>query len=135
MSGTDFEQSMKELFERLGFKVEHCQYTKQGGDGGVDLVLVREDEILGLDRYVVQCKNYQLNRKIDSPVINQLKGAAPTKNAQRCIIVTTSSFTEPARKTARENGIPVQLIDGRDLSKLILPRVQELPSIQKLLNC
>lgn len=130
MDGREFERAIKDLFETLGYQVEH---SKPGGDGGVDLTLTKGDDFIGMDRYVVQCKNYEPARKVDAPVITQLQGAAANKRAQRGFVVTSSSFTQAARKAAEGGAIPIQLIDGTLLSTLILPRVPELPRIKELL--
>lgn len=110
MSGEEFEMAIKELFECMGYKVQRNRAG--GGDGGIDLMLTREDSILGDDTYAVQCKNFRLGQKVDAATVRNLRGAAPQSGAQRAIVVTSSSFSSTAQHEATLNGVPIQLIDG-----------------------
>lgn len=131
MKGITFQEAVGELFQEIGFLVEQSKPTK---DGGVDLTLLRRDPLIGTDKYVVQCKRYSLDHKIASNVVTQLKGSADNENAQRGIIVTTSTFTPDAIEATQKDSISIQLIDGKELAAVVLPRVGSLPILKKLLE-
>ncbi len=131
ISGKDFEAVMRLFFERLGFSVQQTQLLG-GPDGGVDLTIRREDPILGDDSCVVQCKNLS-STNVGGPDVLQLRGAAQNAGAQRAVFVTTSGFSAAARTAAQGQGIPVQLIDGPALGKLILPYVKDIELLRDAL--
>jgi hypothetical protein len=132
INGKDFEAVMRLFFERLGFSVEQTQLLG-GPDGGVDLTIRREDPILGDDSCVVQCKNLATTN-VGGPDVLQLRGAAQNAGAQRAVFVTTSGFPAAARTAAQGQGIPVQLIDGAALAKLILPYVKDIELLRDALT-
>jgi hypothetical protein len=115
MDPTQFEKLFGIVLERSGFKdVQHLGRT---GDGGIDLVCIRERDF-DVDRYYVQCKRYV--NKITSPQIRDFKGAMSGRG-DRGMFVTTSSFTEDADIEAKREGTkPLSLIDGVKLCNRLL---------------
>lgn len=115
MDPTQFEKLFGRILERSGFKeVEHLGRT---GDGGIDLVCLRERDF-DVDRYYVQCKRYV--NKITSPQIRDFKGAMSGRG-DRGMFVTTSSFTKDAYvESKREGTKPLSLIDGVRLCRRLL---------------
>lgn len=66
-------------------------------------------------RAIVECKNYS-DTKICDSLVKKLVGANAEVKADKCIFITTSTFTEPAKVYAANVG--VQLIDGKALQEM-----------------
>ncbi len=106
----DFEILVSDLFNRDGY---NCKNLKKSGDQGADILASKNGET-----YVIQVKRYSVNNKISSGIIRDVYGAMGMYNAGKGIIVTTSYFTNPARKTARKLGI--ELVDREKLKPLLI---------------
>lgn len=132
ITGKSFEVVMRCLFERLGFEVEQAQLLG-GPDNGVDLIVTRDDAMVGSDRFAVQCKNLA-SSKVDRATVQKVRGAAAAQGAQRAILVTTSAFTSAAWQEVDAQGLPVRLIDGRHLATLIPPHVSEIELLRDALT-
>jgi restriction system protein len=87
-----------------------------GGSGDLAADLKCRD---GVGRsVVVQCKRYAPGVSIGSPEVQKFIGMVTVHHqAERGIFVTTSVFTAPAVRLARQHDI--ELIDGRDLANLV----------------
>jgi restriction system protein len=94
-------------FERLGFVVEQ---TPTVGDGGVDLVLRRGEELV-----LVQCKRHA--RPVGEPVLRDLYGALVHFGANSGVVCSSSGFTPAACKWAHEKAI--RLVDGDEILKAL----------------
>lgn len=90
----------------------------QAGDDGVDGVI--DQDRLGVDQIYVQAKRYAHGNNIGAPAIRDFYGALSLKKAQKGIFVTTSEFSPAARQTARDLSLRIVLIDGAQLSKLMV---------------
>lgn len=109
MTWQSFEKVVGEYFRRKGFAVSE---TGGGGaDGGVDLVLTR-----GMDRYVVQCKQWRA-RQVGVAPVRELFGVMTASGAAGGYVVTSGVFTEEARRFAE--GREIELIAGDQLAWLI----------------
>jgi len=109
MTWNQFERLVGEAFRRRGYQV-----TETGGggsDGGIDLVLAR-----GSDRFLVQCKQWRTQR-VGVTIVRELYGVIAARGAAGGFAVTCGTFTQEARKFARDCGI--ELIDGDGLTSLI----------------
>ncbi|MFO8083343.1 MAG: restriction endonuclease [Desulfobacterales bacterium] len=109
VSWKDFEDLVGEAYRRKGYSV-----TESGGggpDGGVDLVLKKNDE-----KILVQCKHWEAV-KIGVKIIRELYGVVAAEGATGGIVITSGQFTWEAREFAR--GKPIELIDGNQLQRLI----------------
>jgi restriction system protein len=103
----EFEVLVGEVYRRQGY---HAAPTREGADGGVDLVLRRGDETL-----LVQCKHWQA-RTVGVNVVRELRGVIAAAGAAGGAVVTSGEFTREAvefAKTAR-----VDLINGKRLRAL-----------------
>ncbi len=103
-----FEEFVGEVFEALGFTVEHVGGT---GDQGVDLRVCRGG-LIG----VVQCK-YQSRGVIGSPDLQKFLGSIHHSRSHKGFFVTTRTFSLSAEKFASEH--PIELIDGPRLVELV----------------
>ncbi len=103
-----FEEFVGEVFEALGYEVEHVGGT---GDNGVDLK-VRRGGLLG----IVQCK-YFSRGVVGSPELQKFLGTIHHTKSHKGFFVTTRTFTLAADKFAAEH--PIELIDGPRLVELV----------------
>ena len=75
---------------------------------------------LGVDQIFVQAKRYAEGHNIGAGAIRDFYGALSLKKAHKGIFVTTSAFSQPAVDTARGLGSRIVLIDGTQLSRLMI---------------
>lgn len=107
MSGIEFENFLKKLFESKGFKV---RTTKISNDQGCDLILEKFGE-----KTSVQAKRY--SSTIGNDAIQQVVGSLKVYNCQKALVITNSKFTKAAVKLAEANH--VELWDREVLKKKI----------------
>jgi restriction system protein len=81
---------------------------------------VIDQDPLGVDQIFVQAKRYAEGNNIGAGAIRDFYGALSLKKAQKGIFVTTSTFSQPAFDTARGLGSRIVLIDGLQLSRLMI---------------
>lgn len=115
MKPSDFEGLVGRLLTALGF--ESVSVTKLSGDGGIDVmgVLVVGDVVR--IRMAVQAKRWRNN--VQAPIVQGLRGSLGVHD--QGLIITTSDFSRGAREEAmRPNAIPIALMDGEQLVKLLI---------------
>jgi restriction system protein len=95
-----------------------AEHLGKVGDEGLDGV-IRQDP-LGLDRIYVQAKRYAATRAVGRPEIQEFVGALHGAQADRGIFITTSRFTLEAMTYSDRVAARVVLIDGADLSALMV---------------
>jgi restriction system protein len=105
----EFELLVGEALRRRGFSVRET--GKNGPDGGIDLIARKDGET-----YVVQCKQWR-SMQVGLPVVRELYGAMAAEGAVGGFVVTSGTFTKPAREFAA--GRNVQLVDGKMLKQWI----------------
>jgi restriction system protein len=93
-------------------------HTGKPGDSGLDGV-VRPDA-LGLDLVGVQAKRYDKDNPVHRPEIQGFVGAVQGAQTNRGAFVTTGRFSAGARQFAESVGMRLRLIDGRELTKLMV---------------
>ncbi len=116
-----FEKLIVELLLAMGYggtSEEAGRALGQSGDDGVDGVI--DQDPLGVDQIFVQAKRYAEGNNIGAGAIRDFYGALSLKKAHKGIFVTTSAFSQPAVDTARGLGSRIVLIDGLQLSKLMI---------------
>ncbi len=104
MTPVEFEEAICALFERLGYRLQLTQRTR---DGGVDL----DGNRLGLGggRVIVQCKRYSGTVPVN--VVREFFGVmSGDNNVSEGFVVTTGKFSSDAKDEAR--GKRITLIDG-----------------------
>ncbi len=88
-------------------------------EGGFDM-LAKLDGPHGTVSVVIQIKRYD-RRKVARRAVDELRGVMDRVGAAHGILITTSSFSEPALRTAASlPGRPVFMVDGRTLGKLMV---------------
>lgn len=116
-----FEKLIVELLLAMGYggtSEEAGRALGQSGDDGVDGVI--DQDPLGVDQIFVQAKKYKEGNSIGAGAIRDFYGALSLKKAHKGIFVTTSAFSQPAVDTARGLGSRIVLIDGLQLSRLMI---------------
>lgn len=120
-----FERLVTKLVLSLGYgdlSKSADAVTRKSGDGGIDGI-VRLDR-LGLDSVYIQAKRWNADHVVGRPDIQGFVGALVGNGASKGVFITTSRFSEEARRYAdermRSSGISVVLIDGMRLAALMI---------------
>lgn len=116
-----FEKLIVTLLIAMGYggtSEEAGRAIGQSGDDGVDGVI--DQDPLGVDQIYIQAKRYAEGNNIGAGALRDFYGALSLKKAQKGIFVTTSAFSPAAIETARGLGSRIVLIDGLQLSKLMI---------------
>ena len=111
ISPRDFEKLIAEIWEGLGYEVELTQQTR---DGGYDVVAVRDRE--ARMRFLISCKHLKVGRKVAIDPVRNLYGVLQHERANKGILATTVTFTQPA--SAFIEAHPWEL-EGRDHDGLL----------------
>jgi len=108
MSWREFEMLVSEAFRKQGYKVRETPY---GPDGGVDLVLSKDDK-----KILVQCKHWK-TQKVGVKTVRELYGVLTASDADEVNIVCSGQFTNDAKAFVKDK--PIYLVDGNVLADLI----------------
>ena len=109
-----FEQIVADLLTAMGYG--ELTVTQKSSDGGIDAI-VNEDK-LGLDKILVQAKRYAADNIVNELAIRNFAGALATRNINKGIVATTSSFSPKAIDSV--SGMQIRLINGNELAQLML---------------
>jgi restriction system protein len=116
-----FEQIVVDVLVSMGYggsRREAGQRLGRTGDGGIDGA-IREDA-LGLDVIYLQAKRWSLDRNVSRPDVQAFVGALEGARARKGVFLTTTRFTKEARDYAGSVSVRVVLIDGQELTRLML---------------
>ena len=119
-SPTFFERVVVELLVKMGYggsRSDAGRAIGKSGDGGIDGI-IKEDK-LGLDVVYIQAKRWD-NTPVGRPDVMQFAGALQGQRANKGIFITTSRFTEEARSYVSQIGSKIVLIDGEQLTSLMI---------------
>lgn len=119
-SPTFFEHLVVDLLIRMGYGGSRKDAGKamgKSGDGGIDGI-IKEDK-LGLDAVYIQAKRWDSN-SVGRPEIQKFAGALQGHRAKKGVFITTSTFSREAREFAGAVETRIVLIDGRELTKLMV---------------
>ncbi len=98
LSGVEFEQYVKRLLERKGWRVETTPLTR---DRGIDVIARRTDEVGVEMTLYVQCKNHA--SPVGVEITRAFNGALPQDlSGTRGVLVCPSGFTAAALAFAKE---------------------------------
>ena len=112
-----FEQTVLDLLEGIGYGRGH--HLGPSGDGGIDGIIDRD--ALGIDRIYVQAK--RCTKPVEEPEIRNFSGSLEPHGANMGLLITTSDFTDTARRTAETisaGNKHIRLVDGRELAQLMI---------------
>lgn len=115
-----FERVVVELLVKMGYGGSRADAGKaigRSGDGGIDGI-IKEDR-LGLDVIYIQAKRWD-NNSVGRPDVMQFAGALQAQKANKGIFITTSRFTDDARSYVSQIGSKIVLIDGEQLTNLMI---------------
>jgi restriction system protein len=140
-SGTPafFENLVVRLLFAMGYGGSVAEINKAlvggSGDGGVDGVI--DQDILGLDRIYVQAKRYADGNTVGASAIRDFFGSLDRFKATKGLFVTASTYTASARETAGMLSKRIVLVDGSQLTRLMIRhnigcRVEDTLEIKKI---
>lgn len=113
MHPADFEEVFcPKLLEDLGFKV----IKSSGRRGGIDLIAVKDRTRYGVE---VKHKDYSSNRKVTKDDTARAMEYSRLERCSKCIIITNSEFTKPARELAQRYGGKCILVDRSLIRKIL----------------
>ena len=116
-----FESLIVTLLLNMGYggsREDAGRAIGKSGDGGIDGVI--DQDPLGLDRVYLQAKRYSANVAVSEPEIRGFSGSLGAAKANKGVFVTTSYFTKPAMDFAERHPFKMVLIDGKQLTSLML---------------
>lgn len=109
MDPIEFESYVGWLFEQQGYSYK---ITQQGGDHGIDVLLEK-----GGERFAVQVKRYKKGKSVGEPELRDFYGSFHSQGISSGFFVTTSNFSEAAKKWAEKQ--PISLIDEKSLIEML----------------
>ncbi|ACB85136.1 restriction endonuclease [Natranaerobius thermophilus] len=115
-SPLDFEKFVSDLFQN--YYGGNAIVTEESGDGGIDI-----EHYKGENLYLGQVKCYQAENKVDFNPIAIIHSQMIKKKAKGGFIVTTSEFSENAKRYA--SNLNIDLIEGDDLVNIWLKSMEE----------
>ncbi|MDB5733950.1 MAG: restriction endonuclease [Alphaproteobacteria bacterium] len=121
MAASDFEDSILRLLLAMGYGQgldEMARALGGSGDGGMDGVIHQDP--LGLERVYIQAKRWKEGNNVGPHEIRDFVGALNIHRANKGVFVTASQFTGEANKAANNSTVQVVLIDGRQLTELMI---------------
>ena len=114
---SSFEHTVLDLLENMGYG--RARHIGRSGDGGIDGII--DQDTLGLDSVYVQAKRW--TSQVGEPEVRSFSGSLDPHGATRGILITTSGFSESARRTAEAistGSKHIRLVDGSELTQLMI---------------
>ncbi len=114
------EKLILKLLQAMGYGAseEMLHHVGGSGDEGIDGVIFQDQ--LGFHRIYLQAKRYKTGSNIGPEQMNSFIGAIERKGGIGGVFVTTSDFTEGARKAVTETPKHIALINGDDLGRALI---------------
>lgn len=116
LESRDFERLILEILHDRGHEAHLTPATR---DGGKDILAYFDSDICGKLLCLVETKRYARHRKVGFDVVQRLYGAFASQGANCAMLVTTSSFTEPARILQSQHRYQLVLREYADIVKWI----------------
>jgi HJR/Mrr/RecB family endonuclease len=116
----EFEDKVAALFQTQGYKVQQTPYVR---DEGKDAILEKDGK-----KAYLECKRHDPSNPVGRPTLQRLKGAMSADNIEHGVLVTTGTFSEPARVFAQANGI--KLCDGEWVLRNFMKAGYLMPKIE-----
>lgn len=121
LSPVFFERLVVELLVKMGYGGSIKDAGKaigKSGDEGIDGT-IKEDK-LGLDIIYIQAKRWKPGNVVGRPELHRFVGALAGQGAKKGIFITTSNFTKEALNYTPRNETKIVLIDGDELTQLMI---------------
>ena len=106
---SQYEELVATVFRSLNYHVEH---TTNSVDSGYDMVVTRNDPVIGRQKFLVEAKRTKKDYKVSESSIRTLYAALARAGADKGILVTTTGITANARRLVNET--PNIVIIDRD---------------------
>jgi restriction system protein len=116
-----FEELVIDLLVAMGYGGSHEDAAKVvggSGDSGIDGI-IKEDR-LGLESIYIQAKRWKDAHVVSRPDIQQFAGALQGHRARKGVFLTTSRFSDEARRYVDTLQTTIVLIDGVHLAQLMI---------------
>ena len=131
-----FEKIVTDLLQAMDYgkgNADWAEVTSGPGDGGIGGV-IREDA-LDLSKIYIQAKRYGEGNTVGPDRLQQFVGVLGDKGVAKGVFVTTSSFTEGAKKFAKGNN-NIAWVDGEEFVRLMIQHgvgvvYRNIPSVEK----
>jgi restriction system protein len=121
MTDSDFERLIVALMLGLGYGAGGLGKRTGGtGDGAIDGIIT--EDVLGLDVIYLQAKRYAQDSSIGPDKIREFAGAMDAHGITKGVFVTTSRYTKAALEYAERSHKRLRLIDGKELTRLMVER-------------
>lgn len=116
LSSRQFEELIASIIKDMGYQVELTQATR---DGGRDIIATIKT---GLNTYLthIECKKYNPDNKVGVKIIREVVGVHHLRNADKSIIITSSTFTKDAIAEAQRAESFLGLRDFNSLKDMLL---------------
>ena len=113
-----FEAIVLQVLVAMGYTGSrgHSEHVGKTNDGGIDGVLYLDR--LGLERIYVQAKRWQA--PVGAPTVREFAGTMDGEGATKGVILSTSTFTQEARKFLSKSTKTIRLVDGLELASLMV---------------
>ena len=140
LSPVFFERLVVELLVKMGYGgsfEDAASVTQYSRDDGVDGV-IKEDK-LGFDTIYIQAKRYDSKNIVGSKDVRDFIGALNIKHASKGVFITTSTFSDNAKKSVSAIESKIVLIDGQQLCRYMIEynlgvSIQQVYEIKQLDN-
>ena len=117
-----FEGLVLDVLYNMGygnFKEDSISVTKKSRDEGIDGIISQDK--LGIENLYIQAKKWKSDDKVGRPELQKFVGSLTSKKANKGIFITTSKFTEDAKKYIESlPSFMIKLIDGNELVNLMI---------------
>jgi len=107
LDGHQFENRVADLYRQQGYQ---AKVSNAGGDGGIDIVLSKENE----SPIVVQCKAH--SKPVAPAVARDLYGTMLANGYSKALLVSKSGFTAGVLDFVKDK--PIELIEMKDLIRM-----------------
>ena len=112
----EFEQLILEILRDRGHE---AYLTPQTRDGGRDVLAYIDDDLYGRLLCLVEAKRYASHRKVGVDMVQRLYGTFSSEGASCAMLVTSSSFSAPARAFQVQHKYRLALKEYADIVKWI----------------
>lgn len=130
MDWKSFEVLCRDFYAAKGYQ---ARLTDTGADGGVDVIFTKVDLAGNAEKTYIQCKAFS-NKNISVNYIRELYGVMAADGVKSGIFITTTDFTDDAKKFAE--GKQLELISGAKFLLLFdeLPERDRQRIVEKILT-
>jgi len=114
-----FEKLVVDLLLAMGYggsRKDAGEAVGKSGDGGIDGI-IKEDN-LGLDLIYIQAKRWESS--VGRPAVQAFAGSLEGMKARKGVMITTSQFTKEAKEYVKIIEKRIILIDGEQLTQLMI---------------